>query len=176
MVLSIWVDSACSGGFAGRRASLLIYETVHCGLIRMNLMTRWKRLAVWAVELIAQSVLLIVPLFLIVRPSGSTTIGGGLALSLAILLYFCLTGYVLTTAISRFCWDKQQIWSYPAFNALLFWVHFEIYYHLFGGEILTRHYRALLVGCGMGITFLISMLGSSVLKHWNAGCPSYAKA
>jgi len=131
----------------------------------MNRMIRWKRLVVWAMELIGQLVLLVGALFLIVRPSGNTTIGGIVTLSLAILFYFCLTGYVLTTAISRVCWNSRRIWSYPSFNALLFWVHFEILNQLFSRQILTKHSRALFVACGMGIAFLTSLLGSSVLKH-----------
>lgn len=131
-------------------------------------MIRVKRLAVWAVELVTQSALLMALLFLVVRPSGYTTMAGIVALNLAILLYFCLTGYVLTTFVSRLCWHKQNIWSYPAFSALLFSVHFEIFNYLLGGEIMTKYYRALLLACGMGIAFFTSLLGSSVLKHWGA--------
>jgi hypothetical protein len=133
----------------------------------MNRMIRWKRLAVWAVELTAQSAFLIVPLSLIGRPSGHITMAGFLGFCLVILGYFYLTGYVFTTAISRFVWNKQQIWSYPAFNALLFLVHFEILNLLFENQILTAHSRPLFAAGGMGGAFVTSLLGSYVLKHWD---------
>jgi hypothetical protein len=133
-------------------------------------MVTTKRVVVWAVELIVQAELLIVTMFLIIRPGGHVTVKDFLALSAVVLLYFgALSGYGITTGLSRIFWPDHRLWTYPAFAAALFWIHFELMNGVAGGDLLgSTHDRSIFIMCGMSIAFLTTFLGSVVLEQWNA--------
>jgi hypothetical protein len=122
-----------------------------------------KRLAVWAVELVVQASLLIVLVFQLSHPYGHTTFREVISAVLAILLYFCITGYAITTIFSRLFWDQPGLWTYPAFAAALFFIHFEILNGLAGGHLLNAHLRTVFVICGMGIAFITTSIGALLL-------------
>jgi hypothetical protein len=126
-----------------------------------------KRVSIWFVELIMQSGLMILVLFLLVRPRGITDAKGIFVLLLLIMLYLGITGYAFSTVISRILWRDSRWWTYSTFSAFLFLVHFLLFNFVAGGKLLDEYNRPLFIMWGMCIAFCVTSLGSFVLKLWS---------
>lgn len=124
-----------------------------------------KRFAVWSGELVAQSIVAGTLLYFMADPGGLVGIGDAITLCLIILLYFGITGYAVTTALSRLFWNSTRVWTYPLFAAFLFFIHFEILNYIFGGNVLTPTLRLIFVTVGMCGTILTTLPGSVALKQ-----------
>jgi hypothetical protein len=122
-----------------------------------------KRLLVWAAEWLVQSLLIVFLLILMIR-TGLTPVKDFLTLALTVLIYQSFSGYPITTALSRVFWDKRQLWTYPAFCALLFLIHFEVLNYFFNGNLLSAPLRLIFILAGMSIAFGTALLGAYTLR------------
>ena len=133
---------------------------------------RAKRFAVWSGEVVAQSIVAGVLLYFMAEPGGLVGIGDAVRLCLIILLYFGVTGYAVTTVLSRLFWTSRRVWTYPLFAAFLFLIHFEILNYTFGGNVLTPKLRLMFVGLGMFGTVLTTIPGSVALRQSKTQTPA----
>jgi hypothetical protein len=87
-----------------------------------------------------------------------------LAFGAAIMLMFCVTGYLLTTVLFRSLWRGRATWSYPVIAVALFSVHFEILNLGLGGAFDPPD-RVLVRTAGAAITFVCTYVGSTLLQQ-----------
>jgi hypothetical protein len=128
----------------------------------------WKRVLVWLIEVWAEALLL--ALIMMTKLAHDSyehaSIRDVLIFSVAIMYMFFFTGYLLTTALFRFLWKVQTIWSYPMIAVLLFSAHFEILNLGMGGAFDPKD-RLIVRIAGACITFSCTYFGSYVLQQSN---------
>ena len=133
-------------------------------------MLAMKRLTVWLVEVALEAVLLgsfLVAIFGHDRHS----LGKDLLISaVAITWMFFVTGYLLTTALSRFFWKLPRLWPYSAFAAVLFLIHFEFLNVGVGGAFAPSDRLRIRVA-GILIVLACTLGGSLVIRLWEAQVP-----
>ena len=88
-----------------------------------------KRITVWCFETASEA--LLIGVLLIVSwasagPDPFELVSEFAAVFFATLLFFCTTGYLLTTAIADALCRNKRIWIYPSTASILFSIHLQI--------------------------------------------------
>ena len=123
------------------------------------------RLTVWAIEVVLQAVLIGLLLVWLFGHDRYSLARGLLIYIDSILVMFFLTGYLLTTAISRALWRGHIPWIYSVIATALFTFHFELLNFGIGGAFESRD-RARILFIGAFFAFLTTLSGSAVLLRW----------
>jgi hypothetical protein len=123
-----------------------------------------KRLIVWLLEVGLQAVLLGL-LLIRLYGYGNFSFARGLLICVdSILVMFFLTGYLLTTSVSRAIWKGRTLWLYSTVAAVLFVLHFELLNVGVGGAF-APHDRRIVVIAGTVLVFLTTLVGTIVLQQ-----------
>jgi hypothetical protein len=124
-----------------------------------------KRLAVWLLEVGLQAILLGILLIGLYGYGKASFARSLMILVDSIFVMFLLTGYLLTTAISRAAWKGRTIWQYSIVAAVLFISHFELLNVGLGGAFAPPDRKIVLI-TGTVIAFLTTLVGTIVLRQW----------
>jgi hypothetical protein len=124
-----------------------------------------KRLTIWAAEIISQAVLLGLLLIALLGFDRHAFGKSLLIYANAILVMFFLTGYLVTTGISRAVWRGRRPWLYSAVATVLFLIHFEVLSISVGSAFEPRD-RVRIWMTGACIAFLSTLAGTAVLQKW----------
>ena len=126
-----------------------------------------KRLLLSLAETSSQALLLAL---LLIRLFGHDqySFGGGLAIYAGeIVIMFCVTGYVLTTAIARAIWKGDSSRFYPLLCTVLFVLHFELLNVGLGGAFALPD-RRIVVIAGAAAAFVTTLTGTIAIRRWTA--------
>ena len=129
-----------------------------------------KRLTIWATEVVVQAFLLGLLLIGLLGHGQHASGKDVLALAYSVLFMFVITGYALTTAISRTIWTGRKIVLPSAIATTLFLIHFEVINFAAGGAFEPKD-RAHIRLAGACIAFLTTLAGTVALRRWTGGWP-----
>jgi hypothetical protein len=133
-----------------------------------------KRLLLWFTETGLQ-VLLLALLLTGLFGHDQYSFGRGLVVYAGeILIMFCVTGYLLTTIIARAIWSGTHSWLYPFLCTVLFVLHFELLNIGIGGAFAPSDRRTILIAAAI-VAFLITLVGTLVLRPWTAVNSTYSR-
>ena len=123
-----------------------------------------KRLAVWLLETLCETLLL--GLFLTVFFGFDQHAFGKdlLIYASGVVFLFFTTGYLLTTAILRAVWRSQRLWLYPIISTVLFFIHSQIFFVDSGGS--TPSEKLWIRAAGACIVFACTFAGPFALQMW----------
>jgi hypothetical protein len=125
-----------------------------------------QRVTAWISEALVQAVAIAV---LLVALYGHDRFGYVRAVgvfAVSIFMMFCISGYLLTTAVARLFWKSTRVWQYPAVAMLLFVFHFELMNIGVGGAF-DPHDRHIVVVVGAWIAFSTAWMGTVALRRWS---------
>jgi hypothetical protein len=144
-------------------------------MMRTSTKLVFKRLAVWACEVSLEALFLGLLLVALVANKDDVgrgtsniiaTIGKSTVIFAAVIAWgYLLTGYLVTTAVSRAVWRNRKLWSYSAVAVALFLIHFEILNAGLGGAF-GPHERIRFVAAGASFTIVCTLAGSFLLRKW----------
>jgi hypothetical protein len=86
--------------------------------------------------------------------------------ALMILFEFGVTGYLVTTLISRFALRGKWQWLYPGVSAVLYLIHSAIFFVGSGNSIFRRDDLMIQFG-GACVAFLCGWFGNRLLNRWS---------
>jgi hypothetical protein len=122
-----------------------------------------KRLVVWLLEIAIEALSLGLVLAFLFGYDQHAFGKDLLTYTIAIIFMFFITGYLLTTAISRAFWNVQKLWSYPVLAVTPFLIHFEILNLGVGGAFAPPD-RLRIVCAGVCVVFACALAGSLSLR------------
>jgi hypothetical protein len=128
-------------------------------------MQKIKRLTIWLFETSFEAMLLGLTMVVLFGYDTQHFAGGLLVYAGFIMIFFFLTGYLLTTVIFRAFWKSRSLWQYSAIATGLFLLHFEILNIGIGGAF-APHERYRVLGTGLCIAFACTYVGTFVLNKW----------
>lgn len=129
-----------------------------------------KRLVVWLVEVAIEALSLGLFLVVIFGHDPHSLGKDVLFFAVAIAWMFFMTGYLLTTAISRVLWKHSRLWTYPVLAMALFLIHFEILSAGVGGAFAPSD-RLRIRLAGAFIVFACTFAGSWAIRLWARRVP-----
>lgn len=134
------------------------------------------RLGIWFLEILTEAFgtcfLLIVEAFVEFHGKGNNDLSLRkiIGVSLFILIEFAITGYLVTTVISRLCLRGKKQGLYPFVAATLYLLHSSIFF-VAAGNSLFRTNNLIIQFSGACLTFACSWLGNCLLMHWSESKP-----
>jgi hypothetical protein len=153
---------------------------------RLDFVTAVHWLAIWLVEIVVQAVgtsVVMVATMLFSEYREHLLLPGDVggapasipALSLRVLLYFGLTGYLITTAIASVTLRERSRWVYPSATALLYVAHSTLLFAALGNGILVGRNNVIQL-CGAATAFGCAYFGKTVLRRWNPDVPQLVES
>jgi hypothetical protein len=128
-----------------------------------------KRLTIWMLEILCQTLLGSLLLLEVARSYGPNRDAFAIELLrsfLAIVLFFVWgSGYVLSTAIAGVVWRSKQLWLYPVIAGILFLAHLQWLFTKIGG--MSPSDRLIFHAGGVCIVLACTFTGNLLLRKWN---------
>jgi hypothetical protein len=153
---------------------------------RLDCVTAVHWLAIWLVEIVVEAVgtsVVMVATILFSKYREHLLLPGDVggapksipALALLVLLYFGLTGYLITTAIASVTLRERSRWVYPSATALLYVAHSTLLFAAFGNGLLVGRNNVIQL-FGAATAFGCAYFGKTVLRSWNPDVPQLAES
>ena len=144
---------------------------------RLDFVTAVHWLAIWVVEIIVEAVstsVVMLATMLFSEYRGHLLLPGDVSrapsaipmLSFFVLIYFGLTGYLITTAIASLTLRERSRWVYPSVTALLYLAHSTLLFVGLGNGLLVGRNNVIQV-CGAATAFCCAYFGKTWLRRWD---------
>jgi hypothetical protein len=124
-----------------------------------------KRIAVWAAEIALEALLLGLLYAGLFGYDPQAFVWSWLTYAVAIITMMFVTGYLITTVVSRAVWKVRKLWPYSVVAAALFVIHFEVMNIGVRGAFDPRN-RVYIWVAGTCIASAITFVGSIALRRW----------